>query len=176
MSGTKLLVKNYEKVISDTSEKNKNYYTSNISQQIINRMIHSRNTQVSEIGQQLKIKYNREPKKVNRILYHLVSNLDQIKDKHTKLDITEEEYKKLIKKKKKGTINKDNDKILEKALFTKVCHCVKKKLSIQTAKWLLGEFDNISIEKLPYNAYAVCTYSIYNQRGFKRSKSFQDCN
>ncbi len=182
MSGAKLILKTWEELDSDSDSDTDNPTVatdSTVADEIIHRLLDSKNEKVSHLGRQL-VELSRDPTKkiqIDRKLYLLVKTIADAGDpkQHTKLKITEDKYKLLITQAKTGKNTSEEQQVLEEALFAKVCHCVKKRLSSSTAKWLLGEI-NSDIDHLPYNPYAVFTSSIYNKRGFTRTKSFSECS
>ena len=74
--------------------------------------------------------------------------------------VTKERYKKLLTKKSNGiSLNKNEKKDLDRALFVKYCKCTKK---LKKDK---------EIEK--GEEYPICTHSIYLNRGIKTPKGVQ---
>ena len=180
MSGVKILLNTWRDTVNEPvrGEPPDMVYSDNITKQIITRMLNSGNNQVKQLGKELDKLYKNKASsvRVKTRIYTLVKNIadDGSPNNHTKLEISETKYKKLVSERKQGIISDLDNQLLEKALFTKVCHCVKKRLSNETAKWLLGDIDK-DLDNLPYNPYAVCTSSIYNKRGFTRDTSFSKC-
>ena len=180
MSGVKILLNTWKDTNDETLEgiSQETSYPNNIAEQIITRMLNSGNNQVKQLGKELDMLYKNKAssERVKRRIFTLVKNIaeDGSPNNHTKLEISETKYKKLVSERKQGIINDIDNQLLEKTLFAKVCHCVKKRLSNETAKWILGDIDN-ELDNLPYNPYAVCTISIYNKRGFTRNISFSRC-
>ena len=176
MSGSKLLIRNWRNSDSDSDSDS---YNNTLTQEIINKLKNSSNKEVSKLGNQLAISHRENSKKINRKIYRLVEQLETTgsSSQHTTLNISDSNYKELVKQRQSGNISRDENKVLEVALFAKVCNCVKKRLSQSTAQWLLGKMpENVELDDLPYNPYAICSHSIYNSRGFRRTKSFSDCS
>ena len=111
--------------------------------------------------------YNRNGKKYCRkTSSDVVKNRIKLKSgnilyahKKTPLEISEKEYKNLIDKSFHSKLTKKENTILEKALFNKYCHCVKKGLIINFNK---NKNNNNNNNK--NNPYGYCTSSIYNNR------------
>lgn len=80
------------------------------------------------------------------------------------IKITEKKYRELIKLKKGGKISKSQNVILEEAMNTKYCHCLKslflKEKFFQTVK---NSYD-------PQNVYPICMSSIYSSRNIRPPK------
>ena len=174
----KLLLNTWNTIITKNNKLDNNDKIDNNVKEIILRLSNSGNIKVRSLGNELLDKYKnkKERQVINNNINQLILEIADIgtSKKTTKLNISENNYQILIKKKQTNIISEEEKKILDKALFIKVCNCVKKKLSQNTAKWLLGEI-NSDIDNIPYNPYAICTSSIYNKRGFKREKSFKKC-
>ena len=95
------------------------------------------------------------------ILYDMF-NQDTLDD--ISIDITQKEYKNLIKKYQEKKITKKEKATLFKALNIKYCKCIKK-LYLKDNYELL-----INGDKSNYNRYAVCINSIYKNRQIKPPK------
>ena len=81
--------------------------------------------------------------------------------KKAPIQMEEEEYKELVKKKKEDDITYEQNEKLEEALNCKYCHCVKK-------LYLKNQFQLFINEEEPkYNPYAICMSSIYKNRDIK---------
>lgn len=150
-----------------------------LTHSIIVRLKNSSNKNVAKIGIELEKDYKKKhyKRKISSLIYNLVrkiSDSGNIK-KHIKLSIPDSKYQQLIVLKKKGLISLKDSKLLDKLLFNKVCHCVNKRINRMTADWLLGKEKEYEYNQ-KNNPYAICTYSIYNRRGFKRNLSFKKCN
>ena len=93
-------------------------------------------------------------------LYELFnpSNISQ-----TSLSI--KKYKKLIQERQEGIISDSDKQLLEQVLYLKLCRCIK---HIYIKNIINQEFFGKSTK---YNRYALCTSSIYNNRGFKAPSS-----
>ena len=80
--------------------------------------------------------------------------------KKAPIPITEQLYQKLIKMKKMGLIQtRQEEFLLEQSLHNKICHCVKETL-------IRNKFLREVLNKpTSYNAFAICTNSVYKQRG-----------
>lgn len=81
--------------------------------------------------------------------------------KKAPIQISQEEYMSLIKKKKEEDITYEENETLDEALNCKYCHCVKK-------LYLKNQFQLFIKEEEPkYNPYAICMSSIYKNRDIK---------
>lgn len=85
------------------------------------------------------------PKKINKTK----------KRKSLKSNISKNEYKELIKKRKTNSINKKDNKILESELNKKYCKCIKT---------LKKKYPKTS--RIYKNKFGICMNSIYKNRGF----------
>lgn len=80
---------------------------------------------------------------------------------HSPIKISKKQYKSLVDKRKAGKrMSKEENKLLDEALYIKFCHCIKK-LYIKNV--IDYQFFN---KELKYNPYAICTSSIYKNRDF----------
>lgn len=82
------------------------------------------------------------------------------------IPISENLYSELIQKKSaKEFLTKDEEELLNNSLYIKLCHCTKK-------LFLKSKFiKNIFNKKNDINTYAICTSSVYNNRGLKAPPS-----
>lgn len=85
---------------------------------------------------------------------------------HSPLQISEELYQELIKKKVSDNLfDTDEEELLTNSLYIKLCHCIKKML-------LKNKFMKDILEKPEdINPYPICINSIYNNRGIKLPKN-----
>ena len=147
---------------------------SNLVTELIARLESSSQKNLNSLGNELRISYQKNPFDISKKIYFLIKSI-QLETQYTNVyKISKRKYKKLILKRQEGNISQEDNKILEEALFSKVCNCVQKKLSQSTADWLIGKWSG-NVDNPPYNPYAICTSSIYNDRNFSRNKSFSEC-
>jgi hypothetical protein len=77
-----------------------------------------------------------------------------------KYPISKKTYKKYIKKKQNNTIRSKQLKLLDDMLYIKFCRCIKKIYTNNLKKHIFNDLQSDS------NPYAICTSSIYKNRGF----------
>ena len=85
--------------------------------------------------------------------------------------ITNQLDRKLISLKKKGVLsNTTEQELLRESLHSKLCHCIKSMLIHNKFK------KEVLNRQTKYNPYAICTQSVYKNRGFRvPKKSVRKC-
>lgn len=103
--------------------------------------------------------------------YVLINSLKNIliNNNLTRLNITEEEYKGLLLKMRKGLLTLKEKHILDEALNQKYCYCTRN-------IYVRNIWSDKLNTKSAYNPYQVCTASIYKNRGIDVPDSInQNC-
>ena len=90
---------------------------------------------------------------------------------HSPIPISEELYSGLIQKKiNNNFLTNDEEDLLNNCLYIKLCHCTRK--LFLKSKFVKDMFNKESTN----NNYAICTDSVYNNRGLKIPKNaFTNC-
>ena len=76
------------------------------------------------------------------------------------IPISEEEYQNLLERNKKRKLRGRPKQLLEKCLYIKYCHCIKK-------IYYKNLFKKKILDKNPPSEYAICMSSIYKKRNIK---------
>ena len=76
------------------------------------------------------------------------------------MPISDDEYKDLIRRNNKRKLRGKPGKLLEKCLFIKYCHCIKK-------IYYKNLFKRQILGKNPISEYAICMSSVYKNRKIK---------
>ena len=112
-------------------------------------------------------------KETGYIITKIIKNIlyPQKFPKKSPILITKELNQKLISlKKRKVLSNTTEQELLKETLHTKLCHCIKSMLVTNKFK------KEVLNKRSQYNPYAICTQSVYKNRGFPvPKKSVRKC-